>query len=406
MSKKGSRNQSRARDKPVTRGASPTVAWFLSQDAKDVLTVPGYTRLSDSPEVQMGVNWIADRVSSMTIRLMENMDNGDVRVKDGLSRKVDIEPNRLMTRKTFISAIVRTLLLEGDGNQVTLPVTRDGYLDEMRPVPASRVSFTDTEDGSYAISINGARYQPDEVLHFVCNPDPDRPHMGTGFRVSLKDVIMNLRQAAATRKGFMSDKWKPSVIIRVADYPDMSPEGRRKVLDEFLGPTQAGEPWIVPTSMMDVQTIKPLSLTDLAINDSITLDKKTVAGILQVPNYVVGAGAYNRDEYNNAIRNVVMHIAQIIEQEMTRKILTSQRRYVSLNPRSLYAYELKDLASVGDTLAAHGLMTGNEVRNWIGLSPYQGLDELKVLENFIPMSMIGDQKKLKGGDDDAGGSEA
>jgi hypothetical protein len=100
-----------------------------------------------------------------------------------------------------------------------------------------------------------------------------------------------------------------------------------------------------------------------------------------------------------------MHVSQIIQQEMTRKILISPKRYVTFNPRSLYAYELKDLAAVGDTLAAHGLMTGNEVRNWIGLSPHADLDELKVLENFIPMDSIGDQKKLKGGGNDAGGSE-
>lgn len=58
------------------------------------------------------------------------------------------------------------------------------------------------------------------------NPDPDRPFIGTGFRVTLSDVVSNLRQAAATKKGFMADKWKPSVIIRVADFPDMSKEGR------------------------------------------------------------------------------------------------------------------------------------------------------------------------------------
>ncbi len=405
MSKKGSRYQSRARDKPQERSITPTVGWFLSQDAKDVLTVPGYTRLCDNPEVKMAVDWIADRVSSMTIRMMENGKSGDIRIKDELSRKIDIEPNRLMTRKTFISAIVRTMLLEGDGNQITIPITNGGYLDELRPAPPSRVNFTDTADGGYYITVNGTPYQPDEVLHFVCHPDTERPYIGTGYRVALKDVTSNLRQAAATRKGFMSDKWKPSVIIRVADYPDMTPEGRTKILEDFLGPTQAGEPWIVPTSLMDVQTIKPLSLTDLAINESVTLDKKTVAGIFGVPLYAVGAGPFNRDEHNNAIRNVVMHNAQIIEQEMTRKILISPKRYVSLNPRSLYAYELKDLAAVGDTLAAHGLMTGNEVRNWIGMSPLEELDELKILENFIPMDMVGDQKKLKGGGGDAGGNE-
>lgn len=372
--------------------------FLCSVDAYQALCATGYTTLSKNPEIISAVNKIADLVSSMTIHLMGNTDKGDVRIRNELSKKVDIYPNRFMTRKTFIAAIVRTLLLEGDGNAVVIPTYQERLLQDLMPVHPSSVGYMPDGDG-YTLWINGAEFEPDTVLHFVLNPDPASPWKGLGYRVALKEVADNLKQAAVTKKGFMESKWHPSLIIKVDSLTEefSNKEGRKKLLSQYIESSSAGEPWMIPAEQFDVKEVRPLSLNDIALTDSVKLDKRTVASILDVPSFIVGEGSYDEAEWNNFISTRIRAISNVLEQEFTRKLLISPDWYFRFNSRSLYSYDIEKLSRVGCDNYIRGIMTGNEVRDWLGLSPMDGLDELVILENFIPAGMIGDQKKLEGG---------
>lgn len=393
MSKKRNRTRNKVRAEPQKKH---TQTWLCSSDAYDILTCQGYTSLSHNPEIITGVNTIARLVGSMTIHLMENGESGDIRVKNELSRKIDINPNDNMTRSAFVQWIVRTLFLDGDGNAVVYPKTSRGILKNLNPAPAHMTSFIPVDTWNYKIRINGSEYDPDEILHFILVPGTTYHWKGEGLSVPLKDVANNLKQAAATEKGFMQSKWKPSIIVKVDALTEefSSPEGRKELLDSYIDTTQAGEPWMIPAEQFEIEQVKPLSLSDLALADMVQLDKRTVASILGVPPFVLGVGEFKREEWNNFISSRIMPLAQMIEQELTKKILINPAWYFKFNPRSLYSYELKDLAAIADDQYIRGIMSGNEVRDWIGLPPREGLDELIILENYIPRGMIGEQKKL------------
>lgn len=383
--------------KHLSKRSTSTVG--ITLNTPGVICPTGYSRLSDAPEVAAAVWRISDMISSMTIHLMENAKNGDVRVKDELARKVDVAPWSLGTRQTLIGWIVSTMLTEG--NAYVLPVTQNGLLADLWPMPTA--SAQQRPDGSaYEVVWKGVAFEPDEVLHFRLRPDARYPWRGVGTRVQLGDIVDSIAQTAATKKAYMSSEYKPPLVIAVNSDSDLSDEDKREAFTEsFLKRKDPSAPLIIPADLMNVVQAKPLSLTDLAIRDGVELDKKNVAAIFGVPGFMVGVGAYDKNEYNTFVSSVLLPLAQVIEQELTKKLLLSSKRYFKFNARSLYAYDLKELSEIGSSLYIRGLMTGNEVRNWMNLPPKDGLDVLVILENFIPADRIGDQKKLKEGTSNA-----
>jgi len=365
---------------------------------------PGYTRLSDNPDVRIAVDKIADLVSNMTIHLMENTDEGDKRLKNELSRKIDIEPHRHMTRKGWVHKIVTDMLLHGDGNSIVhIGVDSDtGLVDDLKPFPMSAVNYEDV-DGDYRINYNGDIFHPDEVIHFVINPNPNQPYRGTGYRVLLRDIIKNLSQADKTKNSFMSGEYMPSLILSVDAMNDelASEEGREKILDKYVSESGSGrKPWVLPADLIKVEQVKPLSLKDIAIIEGVELDKKTVAGLIGVPAFFLGVGEFDKEEYNNFINTRIFSIGQIISQTLTRDLLYSPNWFFRLNPRSLFSYDLTEMVTAGTMMVDRNSMRRNELRDWIGLDPDAEMNELIILENYIPAQMLGKQGKLNGGDDD------
>ena len=369
----------------------------------DDLACMGYTSLADNPEIMAGCHKIAELIGSITIHLMANTSKGDQRVINELSRKIDIEPEMHMTRSTWIQGIVMNMLLYGSGNAVVVPHTYKGLIVNLEPIAAGRVSFQPSGYRDYKICIDGQMRDPDSLLHFVFNPDSTYLWKGQGVTTSLRTVADNLKQAAATEKGFMSSKWKPSIIVKVDALTDefASKSGRAKLLESYVESSEIGEPWLIPAEQFQVEQVKPLSLKDLAINETVELDKRTVAAILGVPPFLLGVGDYKQDAWNSFIQNTVKPIAISMQQEMTKKLILSEKMYLKFNVLSLMDWDIQTISDVFGSLSDKGIVTGNEVRDRLGMNMLDGLDDLRILENYIPSDMIGQQKKLiQGGESD------
>lgn len=356
----------------------------------------GYTSLDKCPEIISGCEKIASTIGGMTIHIMANTKNGDERIINELSRLLDISPSPYMTRKPFIESVVMNLLLYGNGNAIVLPHTANGYLGSLEIINPSRVRFESDSERGYRVIIDGKKYDPDEVLHFRLNPDKNKSWLGTGLKFTARQVADSIKRASEMTNDYLTKQYKPSMIIKIdaSDEGFASKDGRDKLLDEYFANSRAGKPWLLPMDKFEVQQVKPLTLQDLAINDQVKDLKKFAASILGIPAFALGVGDYKREEWNSFIQNTVRGIAITIQQELTAKLIISPKWYVKFNFASLYDYSLSELSAVYGGLYNQGIVSGNEVRDKLGLPPVDGLDELVRLENYIPITESGNQKKL------------
>ena len=386
---------------PMTMPTS-TIGYILSNDF-DKLCVSGYTSLDHCPEIVAGVSRIAELIGSMTIHLMMNTDKGDIRIRNELSRLIDIDPMPNMTRSNWMKFIVMNMLLYGKGNAIVLPHTWEGYIQSLEPVSADRVQLLPRGASRryYDVYIDGIKRNPENLIHCVYNPDKYFPWRGSGIDVQLSDIAKTLKQARTTENAFMESKWKPSIIVKVDSMVRefQTKEGRQKVLEDYVKSAEAGEPWLIPGEQFQVEQVRPLTLADLAINDTVELDRKTVAAILGVPQFLLGVGEFNRMEWNNFIQTTIASMAKSIMQEFTKKLIINPKWYLKFNTLSLMSYDIQSIYTVFGGLRTQGVVTGNEVRDMLGMSPREdeGMDELIMLENYIPADRIGDQSKLNGG---------
>ena len=63
-------------------------------------------------------------------------------------------------------------------------------------------------------------------------------------------------------------------------------------------------------------------------------------------------------------------------------------------------WDIKTISEVFCSLSDRGFVSGNEVRDRIGMSPKEGLDEMRVLENYIGWEYSNKQKKLITGEEE------
>lgn len=383
------------------------MAWLIDSPSGNL--PPGYTRLVDAPEIAACINRIAGIISSTPIYLMQNTNQGDRRVHDPLSRRVDINPcPGLGTRSLWMDWIITTMLSRGDGNAYVLPKFYAGEISSLLPMPGAAARPVEPlRRHGYMVDWQSASFDPTEVLHFRLHADPDFPFKGRGIRVQADRIAKSLQTTAALKENLSNPSYKPPLAVFVKSGEDLTdPATREMYRKNFLEDAADGKPWLLPADLMQLEQIRPLSLNDLAVKDTVEMDKRSACAIFGMPAFMLGLGSFNRDAYNNFVNTVIIPLVTGIEQELTLKLLADRPDcYFKFSRRRLYDYDVATLIDIDCRMADRGYLNGDEVREDADRDP-AGLTEYKVLENYIPYEDSGNQKKLTGTEPDKEDTDA
>lgn len=376
--------------KQNARAATPIGIWMSSSGSMPI----GYHRILDSPEIGSCINRMAEIISCCTLYLMQNGKDGDKRIKGGLSRLVDIEPwPGMMDGHAWKAWIVTELLGNGDGNAFILPRFEAGRIAALEPMPGA-IIIPGADRRSYTVQWRERVYNPDSLVHIKLFPDPDEPWRGRGYRFQASRLAASLGQTADLKDSLNAPDYKPPMIVYIDSDADYTSDTKREELRKrYLEDADKGKPWMLPKDLISVQQLDPLSLNDLAIKDTVELDKRTAAAIFGMPPFLLGVGNFDEKAYNNFIHGPVLNICKAIESQLTLGILESEDLYYQFNRRKLYSYDLASLMTIDLAMMDRGVVNGDEVRDDDNRSP-AGLKEFRVLENYIPWDAAGNQTKL------------
>lgn len=132
--------------------------------------------------------------------------------------------------------------------------------------------------------------------------------------------------------------------------------------------------------------------------DSRKLTRSEVAGIFNVPAHMIndlGAATFSNitEQSIQFVRHTMMPWVVKWEQELNRKLFTPAERkagyYVKFNLAGLLRGTAKDRAEFYNKAINDGWMDRNEVRVLEDLNPRDGLDELLISVNAVPVSQAG-----------------
>jgi len=367
------------------------------------------------PSVQSCINFVANTVSMLPIKLYKDNNGKTEEVKDDV--RVDLlndDTKDTLDAVQFWRAIITDYFLGKGGyayiNRNLNNVISLHYVDESY---ISIVKNTDPIFKDYKILVNGKGYWPFEFIKILRNTKDGA--QGTSLieennlilSVAYNSLIFEetLVKKGGNKKGFIKS---PRKLTQEAI--DKLKEAWRRLYNNN------SDNVVILNDGLDFQEASNTSV-EMQLNENKETNSAEICKLFNIPVNII-KGTATRQEYTNGFKMGVMPVLRTIECALNRELLLEDEKssfYWAFDTKEMLKGELLERYQAYKTAIEANFMQPDEVRYMEDMEPLGlnyiklGLDTVlynpKTGEIYTPnTNKVQNMTKLKGGDDDKSGN--
>lgn len=339
--------------------------------------------LYDIPEVRTAINFIATKLSQVPFHHVQY--KGDMRTikKSSFEKVLNIRPNQYNNVATFWQVVITNLLLNNNVWLYPFWNTNNGQLEELYMLPVVSSEFTTINNRLVVrLYLNQGEYlfYYEDLIHFQKFSDGTKGKINE--LTNYTDITESL-QSQAVNESKNSGKVKALLQSKMP----LKPEDVKKRVDEFNEIFQSTENLSGFGFMPGEYEVVPIDLTGNGI-DSNLLSKvvNAIYNYFGVNDKIINNSA-SELEYEQFVDNTIKPLVHQIESELTYKLFSKGEIYnnnkIEGETVDLEISTLQAKTTFYKEMMWATVMTVNEVRQRLKLSPIEGGDEKLTNKNFF-----------------------
>ena len=369
------------------------------------------------PSVQSCINFIADTVSMLPIKLYKDNNGKAEEVKDDV--RVDLlndDTKDTLDAVQFWRAIITDYFLGKGGyayiNRNLNNVISLHYVDESY---ISIVKNTDPIFKDYKILVNGKGYWPYEFIKILRNTKDGAQGISLIeennliLSVAYNSLIFEetLVKKGGNKKGFIKS---PRKLTQEAI--DKLKEAWRRLY------SNNSDNVVILNDGLEFQEASNTSV-EMQLNENKETNAAEICKLFNIPENII-KGTATRQEYTNAFKMGVMPVLKAIQCALNRELLLESEKssfYFAFDTKEILKGDIKERFEAYKTAIEANFMSVDEVRymedlpalgiDWIKLGLDSVLYNPKTKEIYTPNTdSIKKLGELKGGDDDKSGNQS